>query len=390
MSADTLSSILLPVVDAGRLSDPDPIVAAFQAMAVFGLLCVDRFDMVDELLRTALRHARERGTVAAEQQASVLLGTSLLWQGSLTAAEEEFRRGRTLGAGQRGHATLGLVDALLRQGKTDDVARYAQELGLEEIDAPTLAPLVRIERGRLLVADGRLREGLDEFMVAGNESLEAGIVNPAASPWRADAAMVLSTLGEWPEAGRLATEHLQLARRFGAVRSIGIGLRAAAAATPDLIERTTLLAEAVDLLEPSPARLEASYALVELGMVLVERMKKEEARSVLRRGANLASLCGAHQLVESAGTQLRAAGARPRRLGQVGLESLTPAELRVARLAASGMTNQGIATDLYVSVKTVEGHLVKTYRKLGVDSRRGLTRVLGSDDGECGSLLDAS
>jgi len=125
---------------------------------------------------------------------------------------------------------------------------------------------------------------------------------------------------------------------------------------------------------------------VELGTVLVESKKKEEARSVLRRGANLASMCGAHQLVETAGIQLRAAGARPRRLGYTGPDSLTPAELRVVRLAATGMTNQGIASDLYISVKTVEGHLAKAYRKLGVGSRRNLAVALSGDD----DFLDAS
>jgi DNA-binding NarL/FixJ family response regulator len=94
--------------------------------------------------------------------------------------------------------------------------------------------------------------------------------------------------------------------------------------------------------------------------------------------------------VESAGIQLRAAGARPRRLGTIGPDSLTPAERRVARLAAAGKTNQGIAADLYITVKTVEGHLAKTYRKLGVDSRRSLALALGDGEDEGGELLDAS
>jgi DNA-binding NarL/FixJ family response regulator len=62
----------------------------------------------------------------------------------------------------------------------------------------------------------------------------------------------------------------------------------------------------------------------------------------------------------------------------------------VARLAATGLTNQGIAADLYVTVKTVEGHLAKAYRKLGVDSRRNLALALGDDDQDGGDLLDAS
>jgi DNA-binding CsgD family transcriptional regulator len=394
MAADQLATALEAVADADLFNGPDPLVAEIQMLVFQGLLVCDRFSKADELVTTALKDASERGLGASEQRASVLLGTSLLWQGSLTAAEEAYRHGRALGSGHGAelthHATLGLVDALLRQGRTDEAEELLDQLRPEGHYSPSFESAVRIERGRLSVARGHLHQGLDQFIAAGSDAVRAGIVNAAMNTWRTDAAMVLSTLCEWAEAGRLAHEHLSMARQFGAARSIGLGLRAAAAATPDLAERSTHLSEAVELLEPSPARLEASYALVELGMVLVDRGKKEEARGVLRRGANLASLCGAHQLVESAGVQLRAAGARPRRLGSIGPDSLTPSERRVARLAAAGKTNQGIAADLYVTVKTVEGHLAKTYRKLGVDSRRSLALALGDDDEDDGELLDAS
>jgi DNA-binding CsgD family transcriptional regulator len=394
ITADELAAVLEGAVDADQLFSSDPIVVETQSLTFFGLLCTDRFSVVDGLLASALRQAHDRGVPEFEQRVSLLLATSLLWQGSLTEAEEAYRRGRRLGMqlgnGAQSRPTLGLADALLRQGRIDEAERILERLRAEQDGEPAFDTIVRVERGRLLVARGLLREGLEQFMGAGSDARRAGLVNPALNSWRADATMVLSTLGEWDEAGRLAEEHLRLARDFGATRPLGIALRAAAAATPDLVERTELLTEAVDLLEPSPARLEAAYALVELGMVLVNRKKKEEARGVLRRGANLASLCGAHQLVEAAGVQLRAAGARPRRLGSIGPDSLTPAERRVARLAATGLTNQGIAADLYVTVKTVEGHLAKAYRKLGVDSRRNLALALGDDDQDGGDLLDAS
>jgi DNA-binding CsgD family transcriptional regulator len=394
ISADQLAEALEAVTDANLFNGSDPLVAEIQTLAYQGLLVCDRFAKADELLLATLKDAHQRGIIPSEQRASVLLATSLLWQGSLTAAEEAYRHGRALGtehgAELRHRATLGLVDTLLRQGRIDEAEELLDQLQPDGIHSPAFESGVRIERGRLLVARGHLRQGLDQFIGAGSDAVRGGIINAALSSWRADAAMVLSMLGDWADADRLAHEHLSMARQFGATRSIGVGLRAAAAATPDLVERTTLLSEAVGLLEPSPARLEASYALVELGMVLVDRGKKEEARGVLRRGANLASLCGAHQLVESAGVQLRAAGARPRRLGSIGPDSLTPSERRVARLAAAGKTNQGIAADLYVTVKTVEGHLAKTYRKLGVDSRRSLALVLGDDDEDNGDLLDAS
>jgi DNA-binding CsgD family transcriptional regulator len=59
-----------------------------------------------------------------------------------------------------------------------------------------------------------------------------------------------------------------------------------------------------------------------------------------------------------------------------GVESLTPSEVRVARLAAGGMSNREIAQELFVSVKTVETHLGSAYRKLDISSRQELPSVL--------------
>ena len=55
-----------------------------------------------------------------------------------------------------------------------------------------------------------------------------------------------------------------------------------------------------------------------------------------------------------------------------GVESLTPSELRVARMAAEGMENKEIAQALFVTVKTVETHLGHVYGKLGIASRKEL------------------
>src|SRR4029453_14400545 len=68
-------------------------------------------------------------------------------------------------------------------------------------------------------------------------------------------------------------------------------------------------------------------------------------------------------------------GARPRREWRTGVEALTPSELRVARLAAAGRTNREIAQELYVTLKTVEGHLSRAYTKLGIAGRAGLAEA---------------
>jgi DNA-binding CsgD family transcriptional regulator len=384
-TVDDLSGSLEKNIDVEQLLSSDMIVKKVQTMAYFGLLCADQFVVVDSLLVEAKERAMQRKDLRSEVRVSFLAALSLLWQGSLISAEEEARRGlglsELLAPLQRSRPSLGLVDALVKQGKIEEATQFASHLHPDEFHDATFRAAARMELGRLMAARDQLDESVEEFLGAGADATAIGLINPAVNSWRADAATVLGALGEWDAATKLADEHLELARAFGAGRAIGIGLRAKAASTSDLDERKALLTEAVELLETSPARIEAACALVELGTVLVETNKKEEARGVLRRGANLASLCGAHPLVEVAGVQLRAAGARPRRLGFVGSNSLTPAELRVVRLAAEGKTNQGIANELYVTVKTVEGHLAKAYRKLGVESRRNLALALAEEDG---------
>ena len=57
-------------------------------------------------------------------------------------------------------------------------------------------------------------------------------------------------------------------------------------------------------------------------------------------------------------------------------DELTPTERRVAELAADGLANKEIASTLFVTVRTVEDHLKKTYAKLGIRSRTQLARRL--------------
>jgi DNA-binding CsgD family transcriptional regulator len=390
LDADRLASELMEIVDVDQLVSADPVAGWVQTTALLGLLGADRFETVDELLATAAARERPDHPPEVGGRVSALSALSLSWQGSLVAADEACtrqyerqyeRQGSAPGGGTVAPVT-GHIDVLVQQGRIDDAQRLADSREAGRIEPTVLWALSQIELGRLLVAQGAAGGAAALFESAGDTAARAELFSPAIVPWRADAALTLADQGRFEEAGWLADENLALARRFGAPRTTGLALRAAAAATPDLSLRSTLLTEAAEVLESSGARLERAHALVALGTTLIELDRKEEARGVLRQGASLASLCGAHQLLEVAGDRLRAAGARPRRLGLVGPESLTPAELRVVLMAADGLTNQRIADELFVTLKTVEGHLAKAYRKLGVDGRPELAEALaGRDDG---------
>ena len=130
------------------------------------------------------------------------------------------------------------------------------------------------------------------------------------------------------------------------------------------------------VLEPSPARLELARSLVELGAAMRRVNHRRQAREPLAHGMELARRCGAAALVQRAHHELRATGARPRKIVLTGVEFLTASELRVCQLAANGLSNPEIAQQLYLTRKTVETHLGHAYRKLGISSRNRLTAAL--------------
>ena len=84
---------------------------------------------------------------------------------------------------------------------------------------------------------------------------------------------------------------------------------------------------------------------------------------------------GAEAFDERARLELVATGERVRRR-EIGAEDqLTPQEARIARLVAGGGSNPEIAAQLFISPRTVEYHLHKVFRKMGVGSRAELTRL---------------
>jgi DNA-binding NarL/FixJ family response regulator len=115
---------------------------------------------------------------------------------------------------------------------------------------------------------------------------------------------------------------------------------------------------------------------VNLGAGLRVRGQHKHAREQLTQALHIAHRLHAVALADLARTELVASGARPRRHALSGPDSLTPAELRTARLAAEGQTNREIAQALFVSTKTVEAQLSQAYSKLSIHSRRDIAVAL--------------
>jgi DNA-binding NarL/FixJ family response regulator len=102
-------------------------------------------------------------------------------------------------------------------------------------------------------------------------------------------------------------------------------------------------------------------------------------RPRLREALSLFEGLGARPWAARAEAELAADGVHTvGRLAANGLLPLTKHELRIAEAAANGLTNSEVAAALFISTKTVESNLTRVYRKLGLQSRTELARILPS------------
>jgi DNA-binding NarL/FixJ family response regulator len=103
-----------------------------------------------------------------------------------------------------------------------------------------------------------------------------------------------------------------------------------------------------------------------------------EARVQLNAALELFERLRARPWAHRATAELRATGQTKPRAGDNVLDRLTPQEVEIVRLAASGLTNKQIAERLYLSPRTVGGHLHRAFPKLGVATRAALRDALAS------------
>jgi DNA-binding CsgD family transcriptional regulator len=133
-----------------------------------------------------------------------------------------------------------------------------------------------------------------------------------------------------------------------------------------------LFRQAIERLQRTRVRVELARAYLLYGEWLRRERRRVDAREQLRTAHKLFTEFGMEAFAERARVELEATGEHARKRTVETRDDLTPQEAQISRLAAGGATNQEIATRLFISPSTVDYHLRKAFRKLGVKSRHQL------------------
>ena len=355
-----------------------------RAALLWSLLTAERFHAVEVALGPMLDEVRRSGSARGLVAVYSTLGLLRLRLGALPEADAASRVAlRVLQEGDfapgLAFAATVLADVAVEAGDLDEAAALLDLLPQAGWPAGVGTVLIPAARGRLRMAQGRFADAVADFQACGEmfssdvwgvEMRDVGYLHA-----RSGAALALLRLGERADALALAEAELTDVRAFGGARALGIALRVAGLVRGGE-QSVELLGQSVAVLRRSPALLERARSLTELGAALRRAGRRADARDPLAEALDLAARCGARPLAVRAREELTATGARPRREWRRGVEALTPSELRVARLAAAGQTNREIAYGLYVTLKTVEGHLARAYAKLGITGRAELPEAL--------------
>ncbi|UTI65168.1 AAA family ATPase [Paraconexibacter antarcticus] len=343
----------------------------------FALVLCERFDVVREMLD----EVEASGGGWMRRQFALNLARARLEHrlGDLDAALATHEANLEIGLDNRTGTLFtlaGLVSVCVDRG---DIPRALSALSTADIPASRTESHLSWMHwavGRALAAAG------DD--VAAARAFDAGCAIQRGFPddrtpvWEeggADRIACSIRLGREREA-RADVEHTLAVARRAELRGLeGIALRLRGVLDSD----SDSLETSVQLLEQTPMRLELARSLCELGSARRRAGQRTQARAPLRRALDLAHACGARPLADRARQELTLAGARPRRDAETGRDALTAAERRVARLVASGRTNRETAQELFITVKTVEGHVAHIFRKLDIHRRTDLPAALDAD-----------
>jgi DNA-binding CsgD family transcriptional regulator/tetratricopeptide (TPR) repeat protein len=346
-----------------------------------------RLDRAAERFRAVRRRLIERGEDSDLTHVTNHLAWLECWRGDLDAAaahveeslelsdqlESEALRAQALAFGALVHAYRGEAEAT-RSTATEGLTLLERTGALNGVIwALAGLGMLELSLGDYEAAHHALGPPLEEID-------PAGLREPIVAFYVPDTVEALIGLGDLQRAepliGMLESNARRLDRQWA--RASAARCRGKLLATQgDIDAALRVFDEARALYERTGIPIELARTLLAKGQIERRARRKGRARDSLQQAQATFERHGARLWADRASSELDSLGLR-RTEG----DELSPAERRVAELAASGSSNREIAVTLFMSPKTVEAHLTHSYRKLGIHSRAQLgTRLAGAANG---------
>ena len=357
----------------------------------------ERYEQARHRLGAVLDCARRMG---APGIVSLALGLSSelgwwtgRWSSAYADAAESLRRAEeTDQAGLIGYglARLARIEAARgdRERCEEHVRRSRRDAepgGLNSLAAGHAAAL-----GLCALSCGDLTTAIDHLELAWDTGPAGRLGNPNVVPFAGDLVEALARAGAAARAGQVLTWLEERAGATGLAYPRAAAARARGILAEDPDEAGTWFARARSAHQDQPMPFEQARTLLCEGEALRRARRPAASRRPLYRALTVFNGLGAEPWAARAMTELAAAGGRAGNgtspwspsspSSPSALDSLSPQELQVARAVGQGLNNIEAAAALFVSRKTVEAHLTRAYRKLGVRSRTELARLLLTRD----------
>jgi DNA-binding NarL/FixJ family response regulator len=349
-------------VMSGEVSDLG-VAAAALCYLMDGCSRVRDFDRASQWCTRAQDFMERHNFASLFSVCRPLYAVVLMWRGAWSEAEQELtvavRDIVTCRPPMVVEATVRLAELRWRQGRWDEAADLFKQVegeGLAQLGRGELALSQGDAATAMDLAERHLRRIPPEDRIERVAGLEL-MVRAAASKHDAEAA-------------RSALEELQSIADLVAIDSLRAAASLAAgvleAACGDLDQARLMLEDAADFYERSRAPFEAARARMELALVLQRLGLGLRAEEEAGQARESFERLGAVREAARAATFSRQAGLRTAAVDEAGLSAR---EVDVLRLLAAGRSNQQIADELVLSVRTVERHISNIYSKLGADGK---------------------
>ncbi len=246
----------------------------------------------------------------------------------------------------------------------------------QEYDVGSLEVFVSSVAGLLELTLGNIPEAVERLGRCARQAAEAQLGHPATVPYEPDLVEALWAAGRDQEARRAADRLIEHADRSQSPWGLATAGRCQALLAGERKFEEEFRA-ALALHDRVPSAFERARTQLCYGERLRRGRRRADSRQYLASALAVFEQFGAKAWAARARRELQATGAtaRPRR-DPTAVDRLTAQELRVALMIAEGATIREAAAQLFLSPKTIEAHLGRAYRKLGVHNRSQLTRSL--------------